>query len=103
MLKPIEPGTDRPKTLAEMTPGELNHCASQIFDDQLENLRHGWPTDQAALDHADEIITKHGDEELRQKRDSFAGFRMVKEGDKAFLSMKLAEAEREIARLSKAK
>ena len=102
MLKPVMPGTKRPKTFGEMNPAELAGFAGQCYETQFQNLRSGWPVDDQAVELADRLTDEHGDEELRVQRVSFRGFRAVREGHKAVMAQKLAEAEREIARLSKA-
>lgn len=101
MLKPIMPGTARPKTFGEMTAGELAGFAGQCYATQFQNLRSGWPVDDRAVELADRLTDEHGDEELRVQRESFRGFRTVKEGDVAVLREKLAAAEREAAGLRK--
>ena len=101
MLKPIMPGTARPKTFAEMNASELAGFAGQCYATQYQNLRSGWPVDDRAVELADRLTDEHGDEVLRVQRESFRGFRTVKEGDVAVLRDKLAAAEREAAGLRK--
>ena len=103
MLKSIMPGTDRPKTFAEFSDDERKSFARECYDTQFQNLRVGWPVDDKAIKYADGVAESSNDFELLTTRDTFRGFRRVREGDKGVLTEALAEAKREIARLSKAK
>jgi len=99
MMKPTFPGTDRPKTFDEMTAAERVTFARDCFGTQFANLKSGWPVDERAVELADRIADADGDETLRVQRDSFRGFRRVKEGDLMVLRQKLTDAEREVALL----
>ena len=101
MLKPIMPGTDRPKTFDEMNATESADFARQCYEAQFHNLRTGWPVDETAVKRADSIAESVGDRDLLTARDSFRGFRVAKQGDLLVLNEKLAESQREVARLRK--